>query len=148
MSLDVSLIADKPIKVQGTGVFIRDKGKNRELTQQEVAAKFPGSMPAPIQTVETTEVYTDNITHNLNNMAQAADLYMALWRPDEINCTQAKDIIGMLDRGLKRLKKSPEGFKKYNPENGWGKYEILVEFVENYLAACKKYPNARIEVSR
>lgn len=148
MSLDVSLIDEEPIKKQGTGVFVRDNGANRELTQEEVAAKFPGAAVAPLQMYETTEVYDANITHNLGSMAQKADLYTALWRPDEQGWTTAKDITGMLERGLKRLKKDPEGFKKLNPENGWGSYEGLVEFVENYLAACKQYPNAKIEVSR
>lgn len=148
MSLDVSLISSTPIKKQGTGVFIRDNGARRELTQEEVAEKWPDAEAVPLQTFETREVYDGNITHNLNKMAAAADLYQALWRPDEINCTKAKDITGMLERGLKRLKKDPEGFKKLNPDNGWGNYDNLIEFVESYLDACKKWPNATIQVSR
>lgn len=148
MSLDISLIASTPITKQGTGVFIRDNGTRRELTQEEVAEKWPDTEVVPLQSFETTEVYDGNITHNLGEMAQKADLYTALWRPDEIGCTKAKDIIGMLKRGLKQLKKDPEGFKKLNPDNGWGNYENLVEFTERYLAACEQYPDATIEVSR
>lgn len=148
MSLDVSLIASDPIKKQGTGVFIRDAGKTRELTQEEVAAKFPGAEVAPLQSFETTEVYTANITHNLGNMANKAGVYYALWRPDEKNWQLAKEIIKPLEDGLKALKSHPAAFKKLNPENGWGSYDGLVEFVEEYLKACREYPEALIEVSR
>lgn len=148
MSLDVWLTVDEPIRKQGTGVFVREGGKTIELTQEQVAAKFPNSVPAPLQEFETTEVYENNITHNLGKMAQAADIYTALWRPDEQGWTTAKDITGVLERGLKRLKKDPAGFKKLDPENGWGSYDGLVDFVEEYLTACKKWPDAKIGISR
>lgn len=148
MSLDVSLIVDEPIEKQGTGVFIREAGKTRELTQEEVAAKWPGAEIAPMQTYRTNEVYTANITHNLNVMANRAHMYYALWRPDEMGWTHARDIIEVLAKGLRDLKATPGPFKKLNPENGWGSYDGLVAFVEEYLAACRKYPDARIEVSR
>jgi hypothetical protein len=147
MSLDVSLVAKTPVKKSGTGVFVREDGRNVELTQEQIAAKFPGAEVSPRE-YKTNEVFEYNITHNLGRMAQKADLYSALWRPDEIGCKYAKDITGMLERGLKRLKKDPEGFKKLNPENGWGSYEGLVTFVELYLNACMEYPDAEIEVSR
>lgn len=148
MSLDVSLIASDPIKKQGTGVFIRDGGSTRELTQEEVAAKFPGSKAVPLQSFETTEVYSANITHNLGEMAKNAYIYYALWRPEEKNWQLAKEIIKPLEKGLAKLKADPDRFKKFNPDNGWGSYDGLVEFVEEYLEACRKYPEAIIEVSR
>lgn len=147
MSLDVSLTLPEPITKRGTGVFIRDSGKNKELAPDEVLDRWPEA-EVMYRQYETTEVFTGNITHNLVEMAQKADLYSALWRPDEIGCEYAKDITGMLTRGLKRLRKNPSGFKKYNPSNGWGSYEGLLQLVEDYLAACTEYPNAKIEVSR
>jgi hypothetical protein len=89
-----------------------------------------------------------NITHNLNKMAAEAGLYEALWRPEEIGAQQAKDIIGKLGVGLDVLKHSPDEFKKFNPINGWGKYENLVSFVEKYLEACIENPESDISVSR
>jgi hypothetical protein len=35
-----------------------------------------------------------------------------------------------------------------NPENGWGTYEHLVKFVEEYILACDKYPESTIDISR
>lgn len=95
-----------------------------------------------------TEIYTDNITHNLNTMAGEAEIYEHLWRPDEIGITKAGELIEPLKAGLALLKSDPTRFKAFNPKNGWGTYEGLVGFVEDYLAACEKDPDADIEISR
>ena len=92
--------------------------------------------------------YSDNITHNLTTMADAAGLYKYLWRPEEIGITTAQQLIDPLKVGLSLLKSDPQKFKKLNPQNGWGDYEGLVDFVEKYLAACIENPTATVEVSR
>jgi hypothetical protein len=97
---------------------------------------------------EEEELYWANITHNLNKMAAEADIYQALWRPEEINSTKAKNIMKLLEKGLKNLKSRPEYFEQFNSSNGWGLYENFVPFVENYLKACKEFPNADIYVCR
>ena len=94
------------------------------------------------------ELYTSNITHNLNAMADAAGIYEALWRPEEINCVYAKDIIPILTDGLSKLKSDPKKYKEFNSPNGWGMYENFVPFIEKYLIACNKYPESIIEISR
>lgn len=92
--------------------------------------------------------YDTNITHNLGKMAGEAGIYKALWRPEELGAKYAKDIIETLEKGLIDLKARPEHFKKFNSPNGWGTYKHFVPFVSNYLQACKKYPQAIINVSR
>lgn len=92
-------------------------------------------------------VYDANITHNLGKMADKANVYQALWHPEQINATKASDIIELLEKGLADLKTRPKYFEKFNSSNGWGMYEHFVPFVEKYLEACKKYPNSTIEVS-
>ena len=95
-----------------------------------------------------TGLYDANITHNLGKMAKESGIYKALWRPEEIGATHAKDIIDLLERGLDDLKARPEYFELFNSPNGWGMYEHFVPFVEKYLEACKKYPDAEIYISR
>ena len=95
-----------------------------------------------------SELFWKNITHNLNKMASEACFYEALWRPEEIKAKRASDIIDILKDGLKELKNDPEFYKEFNPINGWGTYEVLVEALENIIAACEKYPNGILEVSR
>lgn len=147
MSLDVTLTAKTPVPRSGTGVFVRDGRRNRELTREEVAERWPGS-EVPLQEYDSTEVYDRNITHNLNRMAEEAGIYKHLWRPDEIGVTKAEQLIEPLDAGLKALVADPERFKAFNPSNGWGDCDGLVEFVGDYLEACRACPDAEVSVSR
>jgi len=93
-------------------------------------------------------LYEGNVTHNLNTMAMEAGIYYYLWRPDEIQINRANQLIRPLTKGMKLLKEDPERFKKLNPKNRWGTYEGLISLVDEYLAACKKWPSAKISVSR
>ncbi len=81
-------------------------------------------------------------------MAREAGLYQALWRPEELKINKACELIPLLETGLARLKSDPEHFRTFNPDNGWGSYEGLVQFVEDYLAACKEAPRYIVSVSR
>lgn len=116
----------------------------------------------------TYEVFAQNITHNLNEMADQAGLYDVCWRPHRLRDdydipegdhegewefedsveVKAGDLIKRLEKGLKALKDNPEHFKRYNASNGWGVYENFVPWVERYLEACKEYPDAVVRVSR
>jgi len=99
-------------------------------------------------TEENEEVYWANITHTLNTMAEMAGIYKALWTPEEINKIKAGEIVELLEKGLADLKARPTYFEKFNSPNGWGMYEHFIPFVEDYLKACKEYPDALIYVSR
>ena len=93
-------------------------------------------------------LYDANITHNLGNMAGEAGIYKALWRPEEIGCKYAKDIIDVIEKGLADLKARPEYFETFNSPNGWGMYEHFVPFIEKYLEALKQNPESEIQISR
>lgn len=151
MSLDVYLtIKELQIEKATSGIFIRENGQTKEITQEEWNNRNPNTKPIKFEQkyIETNQVYSANITHNLNTMASEAGIYNYLWKPDEIQITKAKQLINPLREGLHKLKSEPERYKKFNPENGWGSYEGLVKFVENYLNACYEYPDADVEVSR
>lgn len=92
--------------------------------------------------------YDANITHNLLEMAEKVGIYYALWRPEEINCKYAKDIIPILTEWLQKLKKAPVKYSKYNSPNWWWTYKYFVPFVENYLNACIQHPDSLIRVDR
>jgi hypothetical protein len=151
MSLDITLRdPNKTIHHKSSGIFIRENGATVEISIEEWNNRNPHKEPIRLEETEymTDEVYSSNITHNLNSMANYVGIYEYLWRPDEIGITKAKDLVIPLTDGLSKLLKDPEGCKKYNPENGWGSYEVLVKFVYNYIEACNKYPNSIIEVCR
>lgn len=106
------------------------------------------SLDVTLRALRITEVFEYNITHNLGQMADAAGIYNHLWQPDKIGISKARHLINPLKAGLHKLKKNPERYKCYNPENGWGKYEDLVEFVEKYIEACEENLDANISISR
>lgn len=117
---------------------------------------------------ESEYLYEANITHNLGEMAEAAGIYEAIWRPHRIRkdydhsfdstekeyifenaqTIKAKEIIPHLKKGLKKLLNNPTMFRRVNPENKWGNYEGLVKFVEDYLAHCESHPEATVKVWR
>lgn len=81
-------------------------------------------------------------------MAEAAGLYMHLWRPEEIGITKASELVTPLCDGLNKLKAYPKKYETFNSPNGWGLYKHFVPFVENYLNACIENPEATVSVSR
>ena len=98
----------------------------------------------PVQTC----LYQRNITHNLTEMACQAGIYTPLWHPEDVEITTAKQLIRPLVSGLAVLIDDPERFRKFNPANGWGSYEALIDFVGDYLSACRDHPDAEVRVSR
>lgn len=178
MSLDVHLTDPTSRRSSGgSGIFIRAEGGIREITREEWDTAFPGREPVVVDRSEDACVFQANITHNLNGMAAAAGIYEAVWRPAEMDPTRAarireqeqaknyhgpggayaiereavihaRDLIEPLRAGLALLRSDPARFIAMNPENGWGSYDTFVPWVERYLAACERYPDARVEVSR
>lgn len=94
------------------------------------------------------EVYSANITHNLNKMADAAGIYECLWRPDEHGITTARQIIEPLSCGLAKLATDKTKYEEFNPENGWGSWERFVHWCARYLQACRDNPDALVRVCR
>jgi hypothetical protein len=113
------------------------------------------SLDVDLMVTKPCSVYSSNITHNLGAMArevmlyEGLTLYDVLWRPDEqVGLKYARDIADLLDDGWNILMADPEKFKKLNPENGWGSYEGLCQFVYQYRNACWDNPDAELSVSR
>lgn len=99
-------------------------------------------------TKDGEEVYSANITHNLGAMAGAAGIYKALWRPEEIAITKAKQLINPLKEGLMMMVSEPAKYQALNPSNGWGSYDRFLPWIANYLQACIDNPDADVQVSR
>jgi hypothetical protein len=113
------------------------------------------SLDVDLMVTQPVSVFSQNITHNLGAMAREVvlsngmNLYQVLWRPDEmVGLNKAEDIADLLDEGWNILLSDPDKFKKFNPENGWGSYEGLCEFVYKYRNACWDNPDAELSVSR
>ena len=106
------------------------------------------SLDVYLEAMQPTEVFSANITHNLARMASEFGLYTALWAPDLIEATKARDLIPALADGLSALRANEDRAREFDDPAGWGRYEHLVKFVASYLQACKDNPEAGIRVSR
>lgn len=149
MSLDVYLKTKESRPSTGSGIFVRDGGRTKEISREEWDRLHPGYEPVICYDGEETHnVYEANITHNLGEMAREAGIYLHLWHPNELGVVKADQLVDPLREGLALLRSEPERFKAYNPPNGWGSYEQLVEFVADYLRACEENPEATVRVSR
>lgn len=92
-------------------------------------------------------VFMINITNNLQNMAISIGVYDAIWEPKEPDM-KAKEIIEPLSLGLARLNRRHRLLRKYEDPNGWGTIESFKKTITDYLEACIKYPESKIETTR
>lgn len=152
MSLDVYLELDEPLvpPAMEPRIYVRRDGRTVEISREEWDELNPGREPvtlAPSYEISST-VYSANITHNMGRMARECGLYEPLWRPEEIGITHARQLIEPLRSGLFVLANDREHYEQFNPENGWGSYDGLLEFTRDYLAACEQFPHAKVRVWR
>jgi len=150
MSLDIYLYVPGECGMPGSGIFIREDGVQRQITEEEWFMRFPDREPvrAPSALEPPPYVWHGNLTHNLTAMAQAAGLYQAVWRPESLGIQHAAQLTASLRAGLATLYDTPEKFQSLNPANGWGDYEGFITFIQEYLVACGQRLQATIEVSR
>lgn len=165
MSLDLYIKSKKLIQHKSTGIYIRENGKTKELSLEEAKKLYPNASIEETITEDNT-FWHGNITHNLVDMADhcicecpnKTTLYEMLWDP-EVSGLLAKDevlttsYIKALSVCLNDLKEHKDFYEKYNPKNGWGNYNNLVNFVKDLLTAIDKIPQKEynkytIEASR
>ena len=102
-------------------------------------------MPACPHCGSSPEGWEGNITHNLTRMASAAGIYKALWRPEELfKNPKARNIMPIVERGLKWLEENEEEARKFDSPNGWGTYDDFIDFVQVYLGALYSFPDAEV----
>lgn len=112
------------------------------------------SLDVSLMIKQPVVAFTNNITHNLSEMAHQVvldndiTLREVLWHPEEHNLRFAKDISELLNEAFNILLSNPYHYREFNPPNGWGNYDNLVDFVYNYRNACWDNPEAEIMVSR
>ena len=102
------------------------------------------------------EMHHLNITHNLAKMAQNVPvcvlndltLYDVIWRADEHDIDYAEYLIEYLEEARSYMIANRKKLEKYNPENGWGSYDGLLETVDTYYRICKDNPDSYIRLSR
>lgn len=84
------------------------------------------------------EKYSSNYTYNVYNMLQAAleqlqeeqlvESYFYHWSN---LLTDSGNEIPNLNLLIKELKSKPDTYKKFNPANGWGDYNGVINWLQN-----------------
>lgn len=162
MSLDLYIESRTPVTHRGTGVYIRENGETKELeTKEEVLKHFPDANPDEIEehTYEDEIYFHMNLTHNLTKMAMECyplpntgsglsyilcyNLYQLLWHPEQIGIINpSEEYKDNVAQCYKKLLEEPDFFKQFNPDNGWGTYEQLLEGTRKYLNALEGISDA------
>jgi hypothetical protein len=155
MSLDVYLVDETAVVKSKDHIFLRENGRTVDLSLDEWNARFQGREPHIVrEDGQDGYVYSANITHNMGKMASMCNvggdltLYDVLWEPNEHGIIKAEELISALTVGLAALVGQKRYYYQFNPSNGWGHYDNLIAFVQDYLDACFLHHAARIEVSR
>ena len=147
MSLDLYIISKKPVKHKGTGIYIRENGQTKELSLEEANKLYPNANVEEV-TSEDNIYWHCNITHNLGAMADHCycycpdkiSLYSILWRPEEttlltVSGKLTPSYVKALSICLEDLKEHRKYYEKFNPENGWGNYDTLYNFVDSLMTS-------------
>lgn len=121
-------------------VYLQDEPRSHKCTCPECGDEHA--------TVRAVDLFSANITHNLTHMAEAAGVYDHIWRPEETGVRRADQLIAPLRGGLERLRAEPDRFKAMDAANGWGRYVDFLPWLEEYIAACERFPEALVRVSR
>lgn len=114
---------------------------------------------------EYVDEWSANITHNMGKMADHIKvnyqvdgeeyentLYQMVWRPDEVGdgktCCNTTVMAQALQSGIAYMVAHRKDLEKYNPENGWGNYNVFLAWLKCYWDVCLEHPDCEIEVSR
>lgn len=112
----------------------------------------------------TNEVFRWNITHNLTDMAEAiptkininnveqdTNMYLVLWHPEKLfgenTEIKMKYLTKSLEIGLQYIISHEKELSKFNPDNYWGHYNNLLDFIVNYIRASYNWSDAIIKIS-
>lgn len=86
--------------------------------------------------IDNQIVWQGRLTHTLQQLAGANELYRLLWRPKQ---KTALELIDPLTEKLNKLKTNPITTPVYV-----GTHDELIKFVEEYLEACNENKAAKI----
>jgi hypothetical protein len=93
----------------------------------------------PMRAPAAFEGHSVNLTYNLTPMLREAGFpgWKALVGSP---CVEAG---GMLQKVAATLASDPQRFKAFNPENGWGNYELALGAMEHLAKLCANHPLAK-----
>lgn len=89
------------------------------------------------------EAFWRNHTSNTAGIWRTAGIDLA-----ECDGRRASSVAEGLAVAVDRIKRNPERYREFEPDNGWGTVESTLEFLEAILAACIAHPATTMRISR
>lgn len=90
------------------------------------------------------DVFVTEPDPEFKKLAIPADLYSAIWFPNENRLTTvAGSLVPKLERGVEFLYNNPEYYTQFG---GFKLYKRFIDFLTHYIRACKAHPEAKITV--
>jgi len=84
------------------------------------------------------QVFDRSIMIESKTVASLAEIYDPIFCPEKLNISKASQLINPLTIALFKIKSDPDYYKPFYA------YEDFLSFLEEYLKACIKYPDANI----
>ena len=103
------------------------------------------SIDFSLSQIQKTVVFDTNMTHNVSVFWRTAGCYDAIYNSDGM---KASEVVPFLKRGYDTMVASPDTYRSMNPKNGWGNYDICIEWLGEIITACDQYPNSIISISK
>lgn len=103
------------------------------------------SLDISLSAVVRTDVFSDNITGNVEPMWREAGCHDALYKSKG---KAAYEVLDELKAGLSLMESEPERFKALNPSNGWGDYDGALEWLRRLICVFELYPDGKIWSSK
>ena len=96
--------------------------------------------------IEQETIFSLNITHNLNKLADAANFYKQLWHLEGI--TTCEDLLPHIEAGIVELESNPTKYKQFSAKNNWGTYEQFLPWLKDLAEKLKIEPTSNLFISR
>lgn len=84
--------------------------------------------------------WSSDPTWNLGDMFREAGFEPGSDSP--LHGKPAKEVLPIAEAALAAMKAEPERFKRHNPENGWGSYDSLLTWYEDFIQVLRCDPEA------
>jgi hypothetical protein len=85
---------------------------------------------------DTHETYERNVTYNVSTMLKRAGFH-----PNVVDGMTAVQLRPVVSHAVCVMEDNPSYFELFNPENGWGSYENVMEFLVELSLYLKEAPD-------
>lgn len=107
----------------------------------------PPYCPCCCRNYESVRVEAFNYTSNMAGAWDASGIPLR-----DMDGMAVAEAIPILRAGIANIEADieadPEAYRKFEPDNGWGNVERMLNWLRRILALCEQWPEGKLDVSR